>query len=168
MTGTRQRHGDVHRHRRPTPQIAVALSGVLNLVGAFLSFSVAATIASGLVETSKVSLIVVFGGLAGGIAWNLATWYLRIPSSSSQIGGVIGATFAAAGSGAVQWQNLVAKVIIPAVFSPVVAGCIAALVGLRLGGGGHVPGAGLRPRLILWYRLLERQRVRSGLDIPSL
>jgi PiT family inorganic phosphate transporter len=111
------------------PKIAVALSGVLNLVGAFLSFSVAATIASGLVETSKVSLIVVFGGLAGGIAWNLATWYLGIPSSSSHalIGGVIGATFAAAGSGAVQWHNLVAKVIIPAVFSPVVAGCIAAL-----------------------------------------
>jgi inorganic phosphate transporter, PiT family len=111
------------------PKIAVALSGVLNLVGAFLSFSVAATIASGLVETSKVDLIVVFGGLAGGIAWNLATWYLGIPSSSSHalIGGVIGATFAAAGSGAVQWHNLVAKVIIPAVFSPVIAGCIAAL-----------------------------------------
>jgi inorganic phosphate transporter, PiT family len=109
------------------PKIAVALSGVLNLVGAFLSFAVAATIASGLVDTTKVTLVVVFGGLAGGIAWNLATWYLGIPSSSSHalIGGVIGATFAAAGGDAVQWHNLVAKVIIPAVLSPVIAGGIA-------------------------------------------
>ena len=81
------------------PKIAVALSGVLNLVGAFLSFSVAATIASGLVQTGKVTLIVVFGGLAGGIAWNLFTWLAGIPSSSSHalIGGVVGSTIAAAG-----------------------------------------------------------------------
>src|SRR6202451_1659347 len=65
------------------PKVAVALSGVLNLVGAFLSFSVAATIASGLVQTDKVTLIVVVGGLAGGIAWNLITWLAGIPSSSS-------------------------------------------------------------------------------------
>jgi PiT family inorganic phosphate transporter len=109
------------------PKIAVALSGVLNLVGAFLSFAVAATIASGLVETTKVTLVVVFGGLAGGIAWNLATWFLGIPSSSSHalIGGVVGATIAAAGGSAVQWHDLVAKVIVPAVLSPVIAGGIA-------------------------------------------
>jgi PiT family inorganic phosphate transporter len=109
------------------PKIAVALSGVLNLVGAFLSFAVAATIASGLVDTKKVTLVVVFGGLAGGIAWNLATWFLGIPSSSSHalIGGVVGATIAAAGGSAVQWHNLVAKVIVPAVLSPIIAGGIA-------------------------------------------
>src|SRR6059058_5461865 len=65
------------------PRIAVALAGVLNLVGAFLSFTVAATIASGLVNTGAVTLTVVLAGLCGGILWNLATWYLGIPSSSS-------------------------------------------------------------------------------------
>jgi PiT family inorganic phosphate transporter len=109
------------------PRTAVALSGILNLVGAFLSLSVAATIASGLVETNLVTPTVVFAGLVGAIIWNLATWYLGIPSSSSHalIGGVIGSMIAAAGAHAVQWQNLVAKVIIPAALSPVVAGVVA-------------------------------------------
>jgi inorganic phosphate transporter, PiT family len=111
------------------PKIAVALSGVLNLVGAFLSFAVAATIASGLVNSGIVTLTVVFAGLVGGILWNLATWYLGIPSSSSHalIGGVVGATLAASGSHAVMWHGLVEKVIIPAVLSPVIAGGIAAV-----------------------------------------
>jgi PiT family inorganic phosphate transporter len=109
------------------PKIAVALSGVLNLVGAFLSFAVAATIANGLVDSGIVTLTVVFAGLVGGILWNLATWYLGIPSSSSHalIGGVVGATLAASGSHAVMWHGLVEKVIIPAVLSPVIAGLIA-------------------------------------------
>jgi inorganic phosphate transporter, PiT family len=111
------------------PKVAVAMSGVLNLVGAFLSLSVAATIASGLVETNAVTLPVIFAGLAGGIIWNLLTWYLGIPSSSSHalIGGVIGSTIAAAGGHAVQWHNLVEKVVIPAGLSPVIAGGIAAI-----------------------------------------
>jgi PiT family inorganic phosphate transporter len=89
------------------PRTAVALSASLNLVGAFLSLSVAATIASGLVETGLVTLAVVFGGLAGAMVWNLATWLLGIPSSSSHalIGGVIGAMLAAAGSRAVQGDH---------------------------------------------------------------
>jgi PiT family inorganic phosphate transporter len=111
------------------PKVAVAMSGVLNLVGAFLSLSVAATIASGLVETNAVTLPVIFAGLAGGIIWNLLTWYFGIPSSSSHalIGGVIGSTIAAAGGHAVQWHNLVEKVVIPAGLSPVIAGGIAAI-----------------------------------------
>ncbi len=111
------------------PKLAVALSGVLNLVGAFLSFSVAATIASGLVSTGAVTLAVVFAGLAGGILWNLATWYLGIPSSSSHalIGGVVGSTIAAAGGSAVQWHGVVAKVILPAVLSPLIAALVAAV-----------------------------------------
>jgi inorganic phosphate transporter, PiT family len=111
------------------PRVAVALSGVLNLVGAFLSLSVAATIASGLVQTHLVTLTVVFAGLCGGILWNLATWFLGIPSSSSHalIGGVVGSTIAAAGGHAVQWHGLVSKVILPAVLSPVIAGAVAAL-----------------------------------------
>ena len=110
------------------PRIAVALSGVLNLVGAFLSLAVAATIASGLVDTKLVTLTVVAAGLAGAIVWNLLTWFFGIPSSSSQalIGGVIGAMLAAAGSHAVKWHSLVAKVILPAVLAPVIAVLVAA------------------------------------------
>jgi inorganic phosphate transporter, PiT family len=109
------------------PRTAVALSGALNLVGAFLSLSVAATIASGLVDTKLVTLTVVFAGLAGGITWNLLTWLLGIPSSSSHalIGGVVGSTLAAAGGHAVKWHGLFQKVIIPAGLSPVIAGLVA-------------------------------------------
>jgi inorganic phosphate transporter, PiT family len=111
-----------------SPRIAVALSGVLNLVGAFLSLSVAATIASGLVDTKLVTLTVVAAGLAGGITWNLLTWYVGIPSSSSHalIGGVIGSTIAAAGGHAIQWKDLVSKVVIPAGLSPIIAALVAA------------------------------------------
>jgi PiT family inorganic phosphate transporter len=110
------------------PRVAVALSGVLNLVGAFLSLSVAATIASGLVDTGKVTVTVVLAGLCGGIIWNLLTWFFGIPSSSSHalIGGVVGSTIAAAGGSAVQWKGLTSKVIIPAGLSPIIAALVAA------------------------------------------
>ena len=110
------------------PRIAVGISGLLNLVGAFLSLAVAATIANGLVDTGDVTLPVVAAGLVGGIIWNLLTWLLGIPSSSSHalIGGVIGSTIAAAGGGAIQWHGLVSKVIIPAILSPIIAALVAA------------------------------------------
>jgi len=111
------------------PRVAVAISGALNFVGAFLSLAVAATIASGLVNTADVTLTVVAAGLAGGIIWNLITWLFGIPSSSSHalIGGVIGSTIAAAGGSAVLWHGLISKVIIPAALSPVIAALIAAV-----------------------------------------
>src|SRR6201999_2835873 len=92
-----------------------------------LSLSVAATIASGLVQTKLVTLTVVFAGLAGGITWNLLTWFFGIPSSSSHalIGGVVGSTLAAAGGHAVKWHGLFQKVIIPAGLSPIIAGLVA-------------------------------------------
>jgi inorganic phosphate transporter, PiT family len=110
------------------PRVAVALSGALNLIGAFLSLAVAATIASGLVNTKLVTLTVVAAGLAGGIIWNLLTWLFGIPSSSSHalIGGVIGSTLAASGGHAVKWHGLVSKVVIPAALSPIIAALVAA------------------------------------------
>jgi len=110
------------------PRTAVAISGVLNFVGAFLSLAVAATIANGLVDTKVVTLTVVAAGLAGGIIWNLVTWLFGIPSSSSHalIGGVIGSVIAASGGSAVLWHGLVSKVILPAVFSPIIAALVAA------------------------------------------
>jgi inorganic phosphate transporter, PiT family len=115
------------------PRVAVALSGVLNLIGAFLSLAVAATIASGLVDTKVVTLTVVAAGLTGGIIWNLVTWLFGIPSSSSHalIGGVIGSTLAAAGGSSVLWHGLVSKVVLPAVLSPVIA-CLVAAAGTWL------------------------------------
>jgi PiT family inorganic phosphate transporter len=110
------------------PKLAVAISGIANLLGAFLSLSVAATIASGIVNQDMVTIEVVFSGLAGGIAWNVATWYLGIPSSSSHalIGGVIGATIVHAGASAVIWSGVASKVFIPAIFAPIIAGLVAA------------------------------------------
>ena len=110
------------------PKVAVALSASLNLVGAFLSTAVAATIATGLVNQHLVTLELVFAGLVGGIVWNLLTWLLGIPSSSSHalIGGIIGATLAAVGGHGVIWKHLVTDVIAPALVSPLIAGLVAA------------------------------------------
>lgn len=109
------------------PRVAVALPAVLNLIGAFLSTAVAATIAKGLIDANLVTLELVFAGLVGGIVWNLLTWLLGIPSSSSHalIGGIVGATIAAVGLRGVIWSEVVSKVIVPAV----VAALLATLVG---------------------------------------
>jgi len=86
------------------PKVAVSIAAVLNFVGAFISLSVAATVASGIVNGDVITPTVVFGGLVGAITWNLGTWWFGLPSSSSHalIGGVIGATFVAEGSSAVE------------------------------------------------------------------
>src|SRR5919112_367810 len=90
--------------------------------------AVAATIAEGLVSSSAISLEVVFAALVGAIAWNLVTWYLGLPSSSSHalIGGTVGATLLAAGLSAVSWSGLVSKVVLPAIVAPFLAAAIAA------------------------------------------
>jgi inorganic phosphate transporter, PiT family len=106
------------------PRVAVVIAGVLNVIGAFLSIEVAKTISSGLVNETKITPVVVFGGLIGAILWNLLTWLFGIPSSSSHalFGGLIGATWVAAGSSAIQFGSVVSKVLLPAVFSPIIAG----------------------------------------------
>jgi PiT family inorganic phosphate transporter len=111
------------------PKAAVALSAVLNLVGAFLSVKVAATIASGIVSADVITLPIVFAGLLGAIVWNLATWSFGLPSSSSHalIGGVIGATLVSAGTSAVHGHSIIARVVIPAVLAPILAALVAML-----------------------------------------
>ena len=111
------------------PKVAVALSAVLNLAGAFLSTAVAATIAKGLIDSSIVSLELVFAGLVGGIVWNLLTWLLGIPSSSSHalIGGIVGATIAAVGQHGVIWKGIVSKVLIPAIIAAILAIVVGAI-----------------------------------------
>ncbi len=115
--------------RAMSPRFAVLLSAVLNFAGAFMSLAVAATVGQGIVEAGAVSTTVVFAGLVGAIAWNLATWWLGLPSSSSHalIGGVVGAAFAADGADAVNGDGLVEKVLVPGVVAPLLAFAVAAL-----------------------------------------
>jgi inorganic phosphate transporter, PiT family len=115
------------------PKVAVVLSACLNFAGAFISISVAATIAKGIVSPKVLvggdGLELVLAALIGAMTWNLITWYFTIPSSSSHalIGGVIGATIAATASSDVNWHNLVQTVIVPAILSPFICGGVAAL-----------------------------------------
>jgi inorganic phosphate transporter, PiT family len=128
--------------RAMTPRLAVALAATLNFVGAFLSLQVAATIASGIVDANLITPEIVFAGLIGAIAWNLATWYFGLPSSSSHalIGGVVGAAFAAQGAKAVYGDGLLEKVVIPALVAPALALAVA--------------GIGI----LIVYRIVGRQR----------
>src|SRR5215207_8969303 len=109
--------------RAMAPRVAVTLAAALNFVGAFLSLAVAATIASGIVDAAVVTPAIVFAGLIGAIAWNLATWYFGLPASSSHalIGGVVGAAFVAEGAQAVIGSGLLGKVVIPALVAPLLA-----------------------------------------------
>jgi inorganic phosphate transporter, PiT family len=107
--------------RALSPRAAVLSASVLNFAGAFVSLEVAATVATGIVEPEVITLEVVLAGLVGAISWNLATWYLGLPSSSSHalIGGVVGSAAAAGGFGIVQWGGLRDKVLIPSLAAPV-------------------------------------------------
>lgn len=119
------------------PRAAVGLAAILNLVGAFLSVAVAATVAEGIVRLDSVSgqdlLSIVYAGLVGGILWNLCTWLFGLPSSSSHalFGGLIGATLAALGWHGVVWAGadggVLYKIVLPALVSPIVAALISAL-----------------------------------------
>ncbi|MDX6678798.1 MAG: inorganic phosphate transporter, PiT family, partial [Solirubrobacteraceae bacterium] len=100
--------------RALAPRTAVTLAAALNFAGAFISIKVAATVANGIVDAGTVTTTVIFAGLIGAIFWNLLTWYFGLPSSSSHalIGGVVGATLAAHGTGDVEWDGLVGKVLV--------------------------------------------------------
>src|SRR3954453_16007790 len=113
--------------RAVPPRLAVLFASILNFVGAFISLKGAANIGSGIVDADQVTMTIVFAGLVGAIAWNLATWYFGLPSSSSHalIGGLVGSTVAAAGTGAVDGNGLLSKVIVPALIAPVLAFVVA-------------------------------------------
>jgi phosphate/sulfate permease len=117
-----------------TPRIALALAAVMNLIGALISTSVAATVGSGIIEppTGAGGLQVVFAALIGAITWNMITWYYGLPSSSSHalIGGLVGAALAAQES--VQWLGILDKVVIPMILSPLVGFLLAYLLMLAI------------------------------------
>jgi PiT family inorganic phosphate transporter len=118
------------------PRAAVGLAAVLNFVGAFISVTVAATIAKGIVDQPEVTVPIIFAGLIGAIVWNVATWFLGIPSSSSHalVGGVVGAVIAGVGTNAVIWSGIASKVVIPAVLAPFVCG-LAAFIATKIAYG---------------------------------
>ena len=116
------------------PRIALGMSAVLNLAGAFLTTAVATTVGKGIVDTGAITLSVVGAALVGAIAWNLFTWRLGLPSSSSHalIGGLIGAMLAARGSAFVKWMSIWQKVVLPGLLSPLAGFAVAFLLMLAL------------------------------------
>jgi PiT family inorganic phosphate transporter len=120
--------------RALSPRLAVLSAAVLNFAGAFVSIKVAATVAKGIVDPEAITLKIVLGGLVGAITWNLITWYLGLPSSSSHalIGGMIGSASAAEGFDVVKWRGLYEKVLIPSLAAPFlgVLGAAAIMVAL--------------------------------------
>jgi PiT family inorganic phosphate transporter len=134
-----------------TPKIAVALSAILNLVGAFLSVEVALTVSNAVVKIQNKDgspiealaanggqqlLFIVLGGLVGGIIWNLFTWLLGLPSSSSHalLGGLTGAAVGALGWAGAKWNGdgtkldgIIGKILLPSFLSPMIALSVAFL-----------------------------------------
>jgi inorganic phosphate transporter, PiT family len=116
--------------RAMAPRIAVGYAAILNFAGAFISLEVAATVAKDVVDPGSISLLVVFGGLVGAIAWNLITWYFGLPSSSSHalIGGIVGAMLVAEGPDAIFFEDgIVGKVMLPALVAPTLAFVVAGI-----------------------------------------
>jgi len=112
------------------PRTAVTVAACLNVAGAFLSVQVAKTISGGLVDETLINPVVIFAGLIGAILWNLVTWYLGLPSSSSHalFGGLIGATWVAGGVHAIHFDAVLNKIVLPAVLAPVLAALTAMAV----------------------------------------
>jgi inorganic phosphate transporter, PiT family len=106
--------------RALSPRAAVLSAAILNFAGAFVFLEVAATVAKGIVNPDVITLEVVLAGLVGAITWNLITWYLALPSSSSHalIGGILGSAIAATGFDVVNWEGLKEKVLIPSLLAP--------------------------------------------------
>jgi PiT family inorganic phosphate transporter len=112
--------------RALSPRTALGLAAVANLAGTLLATGVAVTIAKGIVQAplGRPGLVLALSSVLGAIVWNLLTWYLGLPSSSSHalIGGLVGAGVAAADLHGVKWSGLVDKVVVPTLVSPIIGG----------------------------------------------
>jgi inorganic phosphate transporter, PiT family len=126
--------------RALSPRSAVVVSAAANLAGAFVTTAVAKTVGQGIIDTGLATEQTVLAALLGAITWNLLTWRLGLPSSSTHalIGGLVGAALVQSGTQGVQWSGLWHKVIVPGAVSPVI-GFVAAFA-----------------LLIVIYRLLHR------------
>jgi PiT family inorganic phosphate transporter len=108
--------------RAVEPRLAVAISAAANLAGAFVTTAVAKTVGKGIIDTGLATEKTVLAALIGAIAWNLLTWWLGLPSSSTHalIGGLVGAALVQSGSRGVQWHGIWEKVVLPALASPAI------------------------------------------------
>ena len=106
--------------RALTPRMAVLIAAVANLAGAFVTTAVAKTVGKGIIDTGLATEKTVLAALIGAIAWNLLTWWLGLPSSSSHalIGGLVGAALVQSGSEGVEWHGLAHKVLNPTLITP--------------------------------------------------
>src|SRR2546421_3398190 len=120
--------------RAVTPRVAVLIAAVANLAGAFVTTAVAKNVAKGLIDANLATQQTLLAALVGAIAWNLLTWWLRLPSSSSDalIGGLVGAALVQSGEKGVLWHGLAHKVVIPALAAPAIAFAAGVLVLLFL------------------------------------
>src|SRR5712671_6821737 len=120
--------------RALSPRPAVLVSAAANLAGAFVTTAVATTVGKGLIDTGLATEQTVLAALLGAIAWNLLTWWLGLPSSSSHalIGGLVGAALAQSGENGVLWHGIAHKVVIPALWAPTIAfvGAFVLLLGI--------------------------------------
>src|SRR5881296_3964549 len=109
--------------RALSPRTAVFVAAVANLAGAFVTTAVAKTVGKGIIDTGLATEKTVLAALLGAIAWNLFTWWLGLPSSSSHalIGGLIGAALVQSGSAGVEWHGIAHNVAIPALAAPAIA-----------------------------------------------
>jgi len=109
--------------RALTPRTAVLVASLANFAGAFVTTAVAKTVGQGVIDTGLATDETVLAALLGAITWNLVTWWLGLPSSSSHalFGGLIGAALVQSGSAGVEWHDVVHKVVIPAVLAPTLA-----------------------------------------------
>jgi PiT family inorganic phosphate transporter len=108
--------------RALSPRMAVAISAAANLAGAFVTTAVAKTVGKGIIDTGLATEKTVLAALFGAIVWNLLTWWIGLPSSSTHalIGGLVGAALVQSGSNGVQWHGIVEKVVIPGAVSPLI------------------------------------------------
>jgi inorganic phosphate transporter, PiT family len=120
--------------RALSPRLAVLIASIANLAGAFVTTAVAKTVGKGIIDTGLATEKTVLAALLGAIAWNLLTWWLGLPSSSSHalIGGLIGAALVQSGSQGVEWHGVVHNVALPALVSPLLgfAGAFAILLAI--------------------------------------
>jgi PiT family inorganic phosphate transporter len=103
-----------------SPKTAIFMAAILNMVGALSGTAVAKTVGSGLVEASSVTQVTVVSALIAAIVWDLITWYLGLPTSSSHavLSGIVGSAIATAGTGIIIEKGIY-KVLIGLIFSPV-------------------------------------------------
>ncbi len=109
--------------RAMSPRLAVLVAALANLAGAFVTTAVATTVGKGIIDSSLATPKTVLAAVIGAIVWNLLTWWLGLPSSSSHalIGGLIGAAIAESGLSGVEWHGVAHKVVIPAIWAPTIA-----------------------------------------------